>query len=132
MKFFLLLLVISCKILLHISFAQSTANYTRTSSATANLISMTGSTLLIGASKDDFSSELTSIGFNFWFMGVRYNSFSASSNGAISLGNTIISNTNYGNGFPFANKNIIAPFLQDLKTSATGKVHFINNGTAPN
>ena len=132
MKKLLLLFAISCKILIHISFGQSTANYTRTSSATASLVSMTGSTLLIGPSNDDLSSDLTSIGFNFWFMGVRYNSFSASSNGAIALGNTVITSSNYGSNFPFVLESIIAPFLQNMKTSASGKVHFINSGTAPN
>ena len=65
-------------------------------------------------------------------MGVRYNSFSASSNGAIALGNTKILSSYYGNNFPFASTAIIAPFLQNMETSTSGKVHFINNGTAPN
>ncbi len=132
MKKRLLFILIGCKILLHFSFAQSTANYTRTSNATSSLVSMVGSTPLIGASQGDFASELTSIGFDFWFMGTRFNSFSASSNGAIALGNTIIATSYYGSNFPFASQNIIAPFLQNMETSSTGKVHFINNGTAPN
>ncbi len=132
MKKTLSILLIYCKILIAVSFGQSTANYTRTSSATASLVNMTGSTQLVSASKDDFSSELTSIGFDFWYMGVRFNSFSASSNGAIALGNTIITNTNYGNNFPFATQNIIAPFLQNMETSASGKVHFTNTGSYPN
>ena len=132
MKKLLLLILIGCKITLYSSFAQTTANYSRTSSNTASLVSMAGSTQLISASRDDFASELTSIGFNFWFMGVRYNSFSASSNGAMALGNTVIATTNHGNNFPFASQAIIAPFLQNMETSSAGKVHFINNGLAPN
>ena len=132
MKKLLLLLLLSSKILLPVSFAQSTANYARTSGATASLVSMTGSTQLVPASRDDFASELTSIGFDFWFMGNRFNSFSASSNGAIALGNTIIASTNYGNNFPFASQNIIAPFLQNMETSVSGKVHFTNTGSYPN
>jgi hypothetical protein len=132
MKKHLLLVITTCVIFFQFSFGQSTANYTRTSTATASLIGMTGSTQLVAASRDDFSSELTSIGFDFWFMGTRFNSFSASSNGAIALGNTIIAATNYGNNFPFASQNIIAPFLQNMATSSTGKVHFTNTGTYPN
>ena len=132
MKKILPIVLIYCKILIGISFGQSTANYIRTSSATASLVSMTGSTQLVSASRDDFSSELTSIGFDFWYMGVRFNSFSASSNGAISLGSNVIANSYYGNNFPFASQNIIAPFLQNMETSASGKVHFTNSGSYPN
>lgn len=133
MKKKLPLVITICVILFQVSFGQSTANYTRTSNATASLVGMTGSTFLIGPSNDDSSSALTSLGFNFWFMGVRYNSLSASSNGAVALGNTKIPSSYYGNNFPFASPAaIIAPFLQNMRTSSSGKVHFINNGTAPN
>ncbi|MCY7290952.1 MAG: hypothetical protein LH615_02110, partial [Ferruginibacter sp.] len=112
----------------------STANYTVTNNATSSLVTMTGSEQLIGANQNDASSFVENIVFDFWFMGIRYNNFTASSNGAIRLGTSSISSTAFGSSFPLvaASGPIIAPFFGDLRTSATGKVHSIVSGTAPN
>ena len=112
----------------------STANYTVTNNATASLVNMTGSERLIAPNLNDANSFVENMAFDFWFMGVRYNNFTASSNGAIRLGTSAISSTAIGNNFPFTASNgpIIAPFLGDLRTSSTGKVHSVVSGTAPN
>ncbi|MEP7144573.1 MAG: hypothetical protein ABI707_16955, partial [Ferruginibacter sp.] len=99
-----------------------------------NVIDMTtGTTQLVGASQDDASSATAPAkGFNFTFMSTVYTQFSASSNGGIRLGATIMTNNIYGNTFPFAAAPIIAPYLQDLGTSSTGKVHYKLIGAYPN
>jgi hypothetical protein len=131
MKRQLLLLLTAVLFLLNYSDAQSTANYTRTSDATGSLYSMAGSVPLIAASQNNKASELVEIGFDFYFMGVRYVNFSVNSNGAMQLGNNIINTGYIGTSFPSANA-IIAPFLGDLRTSSTGKVHCTNIGAYPN
>lgn len=131
MKKQLLLLLTAVLFLFHYSGAQSTVNYTRTSDATGSLYSMAGSVPLIAASQNNKSSELVEIGFDFYFMGVRYTSFSVNSNGGMQLGTSIISASYIGTSFPSSNP-IIAPFLADLRTSSTGKVHCTNIGAYPN
>jgi Secretion system C-terminal sorting domain len=112
----------------------STANYT-TTNGTASMQAMTNSIKIIDASMDDISSLVIKIGFDFYFMGERYAQLSANSNGAIRLGGTAISGTEYAGSataFPQANSSIIAPFLANLATSASGQVHYVLTGVAPN
>ena len=127
------------------SFAQTANQYTFTTNGTSslaadlngNVIDMsTGTTQLVAASKDDIASSVTNIGFNFTFMGTGgtnniFTQFSASSNGGIELGGTAISGTLQA--FPTsASTPVIAPFLGDLATSSTGKVHYKVFGCYPN
>jgi hypothetical protein len=133
MKKHLLLLMVSIMAICNLSLAQSTVNYTRTSNATASLANMAGSTQLIGASRTNFSSAVTNIGFDFWFMGVRYTNFSVNSNGGIQLGSTVIPGSNKGSNFMnVANTSVIATFFGYLNTHSTGKVHSVVIGAAPN
>jgi Secretion system C-terminal sorting domain len=112
----------------------STANYT-TSNGAASMQTMTNSIKIIDANMDDVSSLVIKIGFDFYFMGERYGQLSANSNGAIRLGGTAISTTEYvgsATAFPQSNSSIIAPFLANLATSASGQVHYVLTGVAPN
>src|SRR5205085_11348416 len=75
---------------------------------------------------------VTNIGFDFYFQGVRYTQFSANTNGLIRLGPTPVqANTPYQ---PLAQAGIplITAFGADQRTHATGKVHYLLTGTAPN
>lgn len=135
MKKFLLFSVLVFLVLMKFSdsFSQSTANYVFATSTTGSLTDMTtGTTQLIAANVDDGASAVTNIGFEFWFMGTRYAQFTASSNGAMRLGTTAISGTSYGNAYPFTTNAMLAPFMGDLFTSPTGKVHYKLTGSAPN
>jgi hypothetical protein len=135
-KLYALLLALSCATL---SFAQSTANYA-VSSATngslaldlnGNTVDMTtGTTLLAAASSDQPTATVTNIGFNFVFMGTVYTQFSATANGVIRLGSTVVGTGQYTVGL--ASAALISPFGGDLETSSTGKVHSKVVGTAPN
>ncbi len=119
-------------------YSQSSANYTFASSssgslaadANSNTVNMSsGTTQLIAASVDDGASPINNIGFDFWLLGTRYTQFSASSNGAIALGNIAISSSIYT--LPQAAPVIIAPFMGNQKTSSSGKVHYKIVGSAP-
>lgn len=93
-----------------------------------------GTTQLTGTNNDDDNSTLTSIGFDFWFDGVRYTQFSSNVNGWVRLGAVPTS------GNPWINENLptstdapkIAPYWDDLCTGTNGKVHRKLVGTAPN
>ena len=131
-----LLLSLSLFLLALPSFGQppTTANYAVSTNTTASLLGMTGSEQLITSGRNTSTSFVESTVFDFWFMGVRYNNFTANSNGIIRFGTNSLSNSQTGNGFPLpaANGAILAPFAGDLRTSATGKVHSVVTGTAPN
>jgi Secretion system C-terminal sorting domain len=112
----------------------STASYTTTNTV-SSMQAMTNSIKIIDANMDDVSSLVIKIGFDFYFMGERYVQLSANSNGAIRLGGIAISATEYAGSataFPQSNNCIIAPFLANLATSASGQVHYVLTGTAPN
>jgi hypothetical protein len=116
--------------------AQSTANYT-TTIGTASLLTMAGNNPvnLIDANKDDDVTNVLKIGFDFYMMGVRYDQFSVNSNGAIKLGQFRIGAQEFNGGsnpFPQIDGSIIAPFLANLATSNTGKIHYALTGTSPN
>ncbi len=101
-----------------------------------NAVDMTtGTTYLVGPTRDDSASAVMNIGFNFYYFsggGTPFTQFSASSNGAMRLGATAILGTTIGSNFPLATQAIIAPYLSDLKISTLGKVHYKTVGTAPN
>jgi hypothetical protein len=115
--------------------AIAATSYPFTSSAGAALEDMsTGTTVLVTADKDDFTSAVTPIGFDFWFDGVRQTLFSAGANGVMRLGVAVLS-TAFDNGSGFASTTDapkIAPYFDDLWIGNNGKVHYKIVGTAPN
>ncbi|MGC2235791.1 MAG: G8 domain-containing protein [Pyrinomonadaceae bacterium] len=106
-------------------------NYAFATTTTGSLTDMsTGTTTLVAADQDDTASSVVNIGFDFYFMGVRYTQFSANSNGSIRLGGTAVTNTGY-NPLAVASTPIITPYGADQRTLAsTGKVHFKVTGAA--
>ncbi len=130
----LLTFILSLIVFLAPGQAPTTANYTVSNNNSSSLLAMTGSEDLIIFNKNNTTSFVESMAFDFWFMGVRYNNFTASSNGLIRFGTSGISSLQTGNGFPLsaASGAVLAPFAGYLKTSATGKVHSVVTGTAPN
>ena len=121
------------------SFAQNASQYAFFTSGSASLavdrwggtIDMsTGTTQLVGPGIDDGSSAVTTIGFTFPFSGTNQTQFSASSNGLVRLGGTVVSNALYS--FPSGTQLLISPYSGDLETSSTGKVHYKLFGSSPN
>src|SRR5574343_433922 len=144
----LLLLTVSVG---HRTWAQSLANYSFATNATgslaldkdSNTLDMsTGTTeLAMGASvlpnsvyNDDYATSVTTLPFNFVFMGNLYDRFSANSNGQFKLGNAVnaspISGTNVSS--PSLSTAILAPLTGDNAIQSDGKVHFKVFGSAPN
>ncbi len=120
------------------TWAQSTANYTPSTSTTGSLVldkdgnaidMSTGTTQLYGGLVDTFTATVTNIGFNFTMMGTTYSQFSCNPDGQIRLGATAISSHTQtaaaSTAFLIANN-------ADGKTDTTGKVHYKVQGTAPN
>jgi HYR domain len=105
---------------------------------TGNVVDMTsGTSQLVGGGQDDVASSVANIGFNFTFMSTGgtnnvFTQFSASSNGGLRLGGTAISGATQGGAFPVNGQAIIAPYLGDLATSSSGKVHYKLIGSYPN
>lgn len=113
----------------HKAFAQSGSNYSFTDSSAGSLVNMSsGTTQLVASGVDEGSSSLTSIGFDFWFMGAKYTQFTASSNGFIGFG---FSYPTLTYSMPSSSGPTLAPFGADMKTSSTGKVHYKVIGTSP-
>jgi hypothetical protein len=112
------------------SFGQSGSNYSFADSSTGSLVNMSsGTTQLVAANVDEGSSSLTSIGFDFWFMGTKYTTFTASSNGFIGFGFTYPTLTY---SMPASSGPTLAPFGADMITnSSSGKVHYKVIGSAP-
>ena len=109
------------------------ANYAFSTTTTGSFTDMsTGTTQLIAPDQDDTASAATSIGFDFFFMGVRQTQFSVNSNGTIRFGATVISNTLY-DPLAQAGQALISPYGADQRTHiGDGRVHFKVIGAAPN
>jgi phage gpG-like protein len=94
-----------------------------------------GTTQLIAASQDDTASIVTSIGFEFWFDGVRQTQFSVNANGLFGLGSVAVNNGASGRTNDFAtttNNPKMSSYWDDMCTAASGKVHYKVVGSAPN
>ncbi len=121
--------------------AQSTANYAFTTNTTGslgldmngNVVDMTsGTTQLVAADLDNGASAVTNIGFDFFLYGTMFSQFSASSNGLVQLGSTAVSGSSYLASGGTLTSPKIGALVADLRTGATGKVHYKLVGTAPN
>ncbi|MCS6967256.1 MAG: gliding motility-associated C-terminal domain-containing protein [Cytophagales bacterium] len=137
-------LIVSGIILCSLAQGQRAGNYAFSTLTTASLLPMEDhtTTLVHGPNAHLRSSPVFPIGFEFWFMGVRYTQFSVNSNGVVRLGSEPIINT--GNSYGIANNARLVPFvgtdfdmqnqtlIGSLRTSSTGRVHFRRAGNAPN
>jgi hypothetical protein len=96
-----------------------------------------GTNTIVPAGSDDGASTVQSIGFDFWYDGVRMTQFSCNANGICRLGPTAVT-TEFDNGsstFGFAsttNAPKICPYFDDLWLGTNGKVHYKVTGSAPN
>jgi hypothetical protein len=110
--------------------AQS-ASYSFATTTTGSLTDMSsGTTSLVASNLDDTASSLTNIGFDFYFMGVRYTQFSVNENGVLRLGATAQAGSPYQ---PLAQAAIpiISAYGADQRTHTTGSVRFKVIGAAP-
>ncbi|MBI3520296.1 MAG: PKD domain-containing protein [Bacteroidetes bacterium] len=131
------------------------ANYTsvRNTGAAYTSINLTGSAFdswrnTTSFTQDDNRSDFTDIGFDFWYNGVRYTQFSASTNGYIDFSSSTADggpsagpygydNSVFTNNTNNATNTAIAPFYDDLMaqggTQALGNsIKYGLSGAAPN
>jgi hypothetical protein len=91
-----------------------------------------GTTQLVAPSTDDGNSVLASIGFEFWFDGVRFTDFGANGNGFIRLG-VVPTGTSFTNAIATTtNAPKIMPYWDDLCTGSDGSVRYKTVGSSPN
>jgi hypothetical protein len=121
------------------SQAQEADDYAFATNTNSSLADMTGSTEILGSGSFEVSSKVTPLGFDIWFMGVRYTDFSINSNGVIQLGKTKISRE--GNAYNIPNTPRIAAYTAGGNNLTTeritdwkvgGKIHYKLQGTSPN
>lgn len=113
--------------------AQSITNYSFTSSNGTFTALTGGNTTTWTGNTDDAVSGLIPIGFDFWYMGVRYTNISASTNGWFTLG-TVITDYLYTNSLTSggAPRPVIAPLWDDLDIAANSNVTYKTTGAAGN
>ncbi|MDB5269103.1 MAG: C-terminal target protein [Hymenobacter sp.] len=124
------------------AWAQSSANYVFSTGTAGSLLldrnsnavdMSTGTTQLVGADLDNSNGiGLQTLPISFTFMGTSFTQFSASSNGLLRLGPTVVAAGTYTVSTGTAASPIISAFGGDLRTGSTGKVHYKTVGTAPN
>ncbi len=122
----------------HRSNAQSITSYTFSSSV-GTFTPLSGGTLNGGqGTVDDGAWNSNPIGFDFWYMGNRYTSISASTNGWLALGNSI-SSYGYVNSLSNAStansttlRPVLAPLWDDLSMRNVNDFSYQTSGTAGN
>ena len=115
------------------SYAQSSANYVFANTTMNSLIDMSsGSTQLISSSKNRTASSITNIGFDFWFMGVRYTQFSVNSSGLFRFGTTSAGTTSNVQIGSSSTRAMLSAFSFDMSTGSNGQVHYKVLGSSPN
>src|ERR1043166_3365474 len=90
-----------------------------------------GTTQLLGPDLDDAASSVLPVGFEFWFAGVRYTSFSVNSNGLLKPGTAATAVTPSNSLGSILTAPQIAPYWDDLWIGSNGKVHYKVVGAAP-
>ena len=114
------------------SYAQNISNYTYSYSAGSGSLASpynTGGTLLSGL--DNVVSPVTNIGFDFWFMGNKYDQFSVDENGLLKLGSTVLTNEPNNDFSSSVNAPIISAYWDDMVTAGTLNTYAVS-GTPGN
>jgi hypothetical protein len=111
--------------------AQTITNYSLTStSGTFTALSGANSLSGTGTTDEGYWNDIA-IGFDFWYMGNRYTTVSASTNGWLTLGAAITNATSTNNlstgGAP---RPVIAPLWDNLNIQAGSNVTYLTSGTA--
>ncbi|MFA6057553.1 MAG: T9SS type A sorting domain-containing protein [Taibaiella sp.] len=126
--------ILACLLLVIMSMrlnAQSITSYTFAQSTTTFTALTTPTTVSWVGNTDDAVSDLIPIGFDFWYMGTRYTTIGASTNGWLSFGTTL-SDYSYTNGLSTGGtpRPVIAPLWDDLDITSNTNVTYKTTGTA--
>jgi gliding motility-associated-like protein len=124
-----------------VAFAQEADDYEFLTNNNSSFADMTNSTTIIAGDAFQEASPVLPLGFEFWFMGVRYTDFSINTNAVIQLGKTPINalanaynidNTPRIAAFTSGFQNLALLRLGDWKTASNGKIHYKSFGNFPN
>lgn len=129
----LVVIVILCNLCDGLS--QSIKNYEFSNQGTGTAYAGIAGTNIFGIKKDDHLSTAINIGFDFWYMGVRYTTVNVSTNGWLNLGSA----TTTGAGAPSVSANnltssrsdglpILAPLWDDMTMDADNLVTCLTAG----
>jgi hypothetical protein len=113
----------SAQTITNYTFAPSTGTFTALSGAT--------SPPLTTGNVDDGTFNALPIGFDYWYMGVRYTTISASTNGWLTFGSTITDDNTNGLSTR-GTRPLIAPLWDDLSIVSAANVTYLTTGTAGN
>jgi gliding motility-associated-like protein len=126
-----------------ISFAQEADDYAFATNTNSNFITLNNPKQLLGSGLVLTSSPPTPLGFEMWFMGVRYTDFSVNSNGVVQLGTIPL--VPEGNAYNIPNRARIVAFaagspegvppnsrVGDWKIADNGNIQYQTFGNAPN
>ena len=128
-KFYLFVLLVSGISMNCIS--QNVTNYSFAASA-GSFTTLSGATVPPGTGTvDEGIWNAIPIGFNFWYMGTRYTTVSASTNGWLTLGanitDPIYTNSLSSGGAP---RPVLAPLWDDLNIQSGNNATYLTSGTA--
>lgn len=114
---------ISAQSITNYSFAATNGTFTPLSGATT--------VSLASGSVDDGTFTALPVGFEYWYMGVRYTTISASTNGWLTPGSSITDDNTNGLSAR-GTRPLIAPLWDDLDIVSAANVSYITTGTAGN
>ncbi|MDP4268362.1 MAG: hypothetical protein Q8880_13145, partial [Bacteroidota bacterium] len=119
----------------YIGWSQTSTNYTFTNTTNGSLTDISSiATELLPANTDGVNygalSEVTDIGFTFYFMSTAYTQFTATEDGAIRFGNSVSGLE--GPPLWTANEPRLVIFGSDNKVGSNGSVRYAVIGDAPN
>lgn len=112
-------------------YAQTITNYGFTNTASGTFTPLTGATTsaLTAGNTDDGKIENIPVGFDFWYMGTRYTTISASTNGWLAFGSTLTDD--YVNSLANSGiRPVLAPLWDDLNVVAASNISYKTAGTA--
>lgn len=118
--------------------AQTVTNYvfSPTSSTFSALTGATAITRTAGNMDDGYANNI-SLGFTFYYNSTAYSTLSVSTNGFVTLGQSIGATNNFGNNLaagtnPLSPRPVLAPLWDDLNFFNATDVSYLSSGTTPN
>ncbi len=132
------MLCLFCLVTPNFLVAQEADDYAFATNTNSSLANLSGATVLLGSGSFMESSQVVPLGFDVWFMGVRYTDFSVNSNGVMQLGKNRINVE--ANAYNIGSTPRIVPFAAGASNTAMritdwkvgGQIHYQRQGTSPN
>ena len=111
------------------AYAQNISNYAFSSATTPAYNAISGTAIALVGDRDEGFQNNLPIGFDFWYMGVKYNTFSVSTNGWMAFGQTITNATPANELRNSGVRSVLAPLWDDLQISNVNGISYFTEGT---